>query len=98
MYIKSKIKVTYNLSELYNSEEWLRGQIIDSIDRYYTDEVEIFNKNFSKSKMLTRVDSSDDSIIGSSAEISLVREADNFFKTPMAGISFHNANKKGVSQ
>ncbi|AFQ22629.1 baseplate wedge subunit [Stenotrophomonas phage IME13] len=95
MYIKSKIKVTYNLSELYNSEEWLRGQIIDSIDRYYTDEVEIFNKNFSKSKMLTRVDSSDDSIIGSSAEISLVREADNFFKTPMAGISFHNAISKG---
>lgn len=95
MYIKSKIKVTYNLSELYNSEEWLRGQIIDSIDRYYTDEVEIFNKNFSKSKMLTRVDSSDDSIIGSSAEISLVREADNFFKTPMAGISFQNAISKG---
>lgn len=95
MYIKSKIKVTYNLSELYNSEEWLRGQIIDSIDRYYTDEVEIFNKNFSKSKMLTRVDSSDDSIIGSSAEISLVREADNFFKTPMAGISFQNALVKG---
>lgn len=95
MYIKSKIKVTYNLSELYNSEEWLRGQIIDSIDRYYIDEVEIFNKNFSKSRMLTRVDASDDSIIGSSAEISLVREADNFFKTPMAGISFQNAISKG---
>lgn len=95
MYVKSKIKVTYNLSELYNSEEWLRGQIIDSIDRYYIDEVEVFNKNFSKSKMLTRVDSSDDSIIGSSADISLVREADNFFKTPMAGISFQNALVKG---
>lgn len=96
MYIKSKIKVTYNLSELYNSEEWLRGQIIDSIGRYYIDEVEVFNKNFSKSKMLTRVDGSDDSIIGSSADISLVREIDNFFKTPMSGISFQNAVVKGT--
>ncbi|APU02195.1 baseplate wedge subunit [Aeromonas phage SW69-9] len=95
MYVKSKIKVTYNLSELYNSEEWLRGQIIGSIDRYYIDDVEVFNKNFSSSKMLTRVDATDDSIIGSSADISLVREVDNFFKTPMAGISFQNGMKKG---
>ncbi|UOX40530.1 baseplate wedge protein [Aeromonas phage AhFM11] len=98
MYIKSKIKVTYNLLELSNSEEWLRGQIFDSIDRYYIDEVEVFNKNFSSSKMLTRVDATDDAIIGSSATIALVREVDNFFKTPMAGISFQNKLLPGTVQ
>lgn len=96
MYIKSRIKVTYNLAELYNSEEWLRGEIINSIDRYYIDDVELFNRSFSSSKMLTRVDATDDSIIGSSASISLVREVDNFFKTPMAGISFQNGMTKGT--
>ncbi|QBX32834.1 baseplate wedge subunit [Aeromonas phage Asfd_1] len=98
MYIKSKVKVTYNLLELYNSEEWLRGQIFGSIDRYYIDEVEVFNKNFSTSKMLTRVDATDDAIIGSSATISLVREIDNFFKAPMAGISFQNKLVAGTVQ
>lgn len=94
LYVKQDIKVTYNLSELDNSEEWLKGKIIDAIDRYYINEVEIFNKSFSKSKMLTNVDAVHDSIIGSSAELNLVREIDNFYKAPMSGISFLNQIKQ----
>lgn len=90
LYIVQKIKVTYDISKLIESEEWLRGQVISSIDKYYTDNVEIFNKSFSVSKMLAYVDNSDVSIIGSEAEIQLLRELDNYYSAPMSGIHFLN--------
>ncbi|MGZ7215536.1 hypothetical protein ACXWOG_10080, partial [Streptococcus pyogenes] len=65
-------------------------QVISSIDSYYTDNVEIFNKSFSVSKMLTYVDQSDTSIIGSEADIKLLREIDNYYSAPMSGIHFLN--------
>ncbi|QDH49019.1 baseplate wedge subunit [Pantoea phage Phynn] len=90
LYVVQKIKVTYDISKLVESEEWLRGQVISAVDRYYTDNVEIFNRSFSKSKMLTYVDNADVSIIGSSASIQLLRELDNYYSAPMAGIHFLN--------
>ncbi|UQJ95056.1 baseplate wedge subunit [Klebsiella phage CPRSA] len=60
------------------------------IHSYYTDNVEIFNKSFSVSKMLTYVDQSDTSIIGSEADIKLLREIDNYYSAPMSGIHFLN--------
>ncbi|EOK1781353.1 baseplate wedge subunit, partial [Shigella sonnei] len=65
----------------------------DKIDRYYTEDVEIFNSSFAKSKMLTYVDDADHSIIGSSATIQIVREVQNFYKTPEAGIKYNNQIK-----
>ncbi|WWQ13030.1 baseplate wedge protein [Morganella phage vB_Mm5] len=90
LFIRQDIKVTYNINTLAESEEWLKGSITESIDKYYKDNVEIFNKSFSKSKMLTYVDDSDISIIGSSANIKLIREIENYYTTPMIGISFLN--------
>lgn len=90
LFLKHNIKVTYALNKLQESEQWLKGQIIDQIDNYYTNEVEIFNKSFAKSKMLTYVDNADHSIIGSNAEITMVREIDNFYSTPEAGIKYYN--------
>lgn len=90
LYIVQSVKVTYDISKLTESEEWLRGQVISSIDSYYTDNVEIFNKSFSVSKMLTYVDQSDTSIIGSEADIKLLREIDNYYSAPMSGIHFLN--------
>lgn len=96
LYIKQNIKVSYSINDLSESEQWLRGAVIDQIDAYYTDEVEIFNQTFSKSKMLARIDKADVSVIGSSAEIEMVREIDNFYKAPMAGIKFLNQYKIGI--
>lgn len=90
LYIVQKIKVTYDLSKLIESEEWLKGQVISAIDSYYTENVEIFNRSFSKSKMLTYVDAADISILGSSASISLLRELNNYYSAPMSGIHFLN--------
>ena len=93
LFIKTNLKVTYALNKLQESEQWLEGQIIDKIDRYYTEDVEIFYSSFAKSKMLTYVDDADHSIIGSSATIQIVREVQNFYKTPEAGIKYNNQIK-----
>lgn len=93
LFIKTNLKVAYALNKLQESEQWLEGQIIDKIDRYYTEDVEIFNSSFAKSKMLTYVDDADHSIIGSSATIQIVREVQNFYKTPEAGIKYNNQIK-----
>lgn len=93
LFIKMNIKVTYALNKLQESEQYLEGQIINKIDRYYIEDVEIFNSSFAKSKMLTYVDDADISIIGSSATIQMVREVQNFYKTPEAGIKYNNQIK-----
>lgn len=90
MYIKHDINVQYRLNSLIESEEWLRGQVVDSIDRYYIENVEIFNKSFHASKILSYIDNADQSILGSTIDIKLIREESNFYRTAMAGISFLN--------
>ncbi|QPI13960.1 baseplate wedge subunit [Serratia phage 4S] len=90
LFLTHNIKVTYSVNKLAESEQWLEGKVIDAIDKYYINEVETFNKSFAKSRMLTYVDNADISIIGSQAEIGMVREVDNFFKTPSAGIKYYN--------
>lgn len=90
LFLKHNITVTYQLNKLQESEQWLRQQVIDKIDSYYTEDVEIFNASFAKSKMLSYIDNADHSIIGSKATISMVREIDNFYATPESGIKYYN--------
>ncbi|ALY07050.1 baseplate wedge subunit [Vibrio phage vB_VmeM-32] len=90
LFVKSKTNVTYSLNDLAKTEEWLRGKVLDSIDEYYTNEVEMFGKGFFLSKMHGYVDDSDISILGTQSTIELVRESDNFIKTGSIGINFLN--------
>lgn len=96
LFLKHNVKVTYDLNKLIESEQWLRGRVIDQMDKYYRDEVEIFNKSFHKSKMLTYIDAADTSILGSSATISMIREITNFYNTPMIGIKYYNSMNNGT--
>ncbi|MGL4522763.1 MAG: baseplate wedge subunit [Bacilli bacterium] len=90
LYVKHDVTVQYRINNLSESEEWLRGKVVDSIDRYYTENVEIFNRSFHSSKMMTYIDDAHVSILGSKMNIRLIREESNFYKTPMAGIKFMN--------
>lgn len=94
LFIRQRIKVSYALNKLQESEQWLENKIIDQIDTYYRDEVEIFNSQFSKSKMLTYVDDANISILGSSATIDLVREVVNYYTLPESGIKYYNQINK----
>ncbi|CAL1778099.1 baseplate wedge subunit [Acinetobacter phage vB_AbaM_PhT2] len=93
LFIKHNIRVTYAINKLQESEQWLESRILDQIDRYYIEDVELFNKSFAKSKMLTFIDNADHSIVGSSASIQLVREIQNFYVTPESGIKYYNTVK-----
>lgn len=95
IYVKHNIKVSYKLGKMPESEEWLKGKVVEQIDRYYTENVEQFGKSFHTQKLLKYIDDTHYSILGSTCDIQLVREIDNYFKTPASGIQFYN-NIKGT--
>lgn len=95
LYVKSNVKVTYSLTGLVQTEEWLQGQVLDAIDRYYVEEVEIFNRGFYTSKLNSRVDAADASVLGTTTSIGLVREVENFYTSPMIGIKYLNKLVEG---
>lgn len=90
LFIKQKIKVTYDLNRLEGTEQWLRGKVIEKIAEYYDNDVESFDKSFHVSRMTSFIDKSDISILGSTATIQLIRELTSFMTTPMSGIKFYN--------
>ncbi|MGL6228673.1 MAG: baseplate wedge subunit [Culicoidibacterales bacterium] len=94
LYVTKNVNVTYSINDLSQTQEWLQGQVLDSIDRYYTEQVEIFNKGFYTSKMNGYVDNADVSILGTTTSIGLVREEENYFTSPMNGINFLNELKE----
>lgn len=94
IHIKHNIKVSYKLGKMPESEEWLKGQVMKSIDRYYTENVESFGKSFHTSKLMKYIDDTHYSILGQTCDIQMVREIDNYFKSPASGIVFYN-NIKG---
>lgn len=90
MFIKQKVKVTYDLNKLEGTEQWLNGKVIERIGEYYDNDVESFDKSFHVSRMTTFIDKADVSVLGSTVEIQMVRELDAFMTTPMAGIKYFN--------
>ena len=96
LYVTKHVNVTYSINDLSQTQEWLQGQVLDAIDRYYTEQVEIFNKGFYTSKMNGYVDNADVSILGTTTTIGLVREEENYFTSPMSGINFLNPLTEGT--
>lgn len=94
LYVTKNVNVTYSINDLSQTQEWLQGQVLDAIDRYYTEQVEIFNKGFYTSKMNGYVDNADISILGTTTTIGLVREEENYFTSPMSGVNFLNPIKE----
>lgn len=90
LYINHNVTVNYRSGSLPEGADYLKTRIVDAISDYYNENVEIFNKDFHVSKMLTYVDNCNQSVLGSSCKIELVKELVNFYKTPMAGITFAN--------
>ncbi|ADM80180.1 baseplate wedge subunit [Aeromonas phage phiAS5] len=95
LYVKSNVKVTYAMNNLSQTEEWLQGKVLDAIDRYYIEEVEIFNRGFYTSKLNGRIDDADISILGTTTSIGLVREVENFYSSPMIGVKYMNQVTNG---
>lgn len=90
IHLKHQIKCSYKLGQMPESEEWLKGQILKQIDKYYTENVESFGKQFHTSKLLKYIDDTHYSILGQTCDVELVREIENYFRSPSSGISFYN--------
>ncbi|URC15358.1 baseplate wedge subunit [Paraglaciecola Antarctic GD virus 1] len=78
MFIEHSIEVDYRLDQLKTNEGSLEDAIINSIDTYYNNSVEEFNKSFHLSKLLAFVDNSNPAILGSSAKIKMIKENGDF--------------------
>lgn len=97
-FITHDLVVNYRTGSLSEGADYLKSQIIAGIEKYYYNEVEIFNASFHVSKMLSYVDESHDSILGSRCTIKMAKELSTFTQTPMAGASFNNPiNERGVT-
>lgn len=90
LYVDHRLTVNYRIGSLPEGTDYLKSQIVQAISNYYDTEVEIFNQSFHVSRMLKYVDESHISVLGSKCDIFLIRELINFYKTPMAGVSFMN--------
>lgn len=90
IFISKNINIKYDVNKLQESEQWLRSKVVEKIDRYYIEEVEIFNKSLSKSKLLSYIDSANNSILGSKVDMRIVKEYDNFYTSPDEGVKFYN--------
>jgi len=92
LYINHYINANYVASSVPQGTAFLKNQIIDSIDTYYTDKVESFGGAFHTSKSLQYIDSSNSAILGSNINISLIFEVPGVYltNTPQNGVSFMN--------
>lgn len=95
LFIRHDINVSYNPIELNESRDWLDTKIRDNVFDYYKEEIEIFGNQLHKSKLLAKIDSTDQSVKGSSANLSLVREVSNYYQTSYKGIQFFNEILQG---
>ncbi|CAM0001180.1 baseplate wedge subunit [Vibrio phage D479] len=90
LYIRHNLRVNYRIGSLSEGADYLKSAITAAISEYYSREVEIFEASYHTSRMLSFVDASHASILGSRCDISLIREIETFSQTPMAGTSFLN--------
>lgn len=74
MFIEHNIEVDYRIDQLKSNEGSLEDNVVGSINSYYDNNVEEFNKSFHLSKLLAFVDNSNSAILGSSATIKLIKE------------------------
>ena len=74
IFIDHTIEVDYDVNQLKITQQQLKQNIINQIQLYYTENVATFSDGFHVSKLLPYIDGTDDSILGSSCDIGVVKE------------------------
>lgn len=74
IFMNHSIEVDFDPNLLDISEQQLRQNIIDSIEKYYVENITTFNSSFHNSKMMTAVDATHQSILGTACDIDIVKE------------------------
>ena len=91
IYVNHFINVNYTPSAVPEGSAFLIDQITNSLDKYYTDQVELFGGAYHTSRALTSIDNCNDSILGSYMTITIVLEIDGeYFISPAKGYDLMN--------
>jgi len=72
--------VRFNSTQTTRGEEDLRSSVINSIIQYGTNNLSEFNKDFRYSKLLTTIDSTDESILSNNTKIRMIKEIAPFIQ------------------
>lgn len=90
LFIEHTIEVDYRVTELNVSEDELYNGIMAQVSQYYGDNITAFSSSFHVSKLLAYIDNTNDAILGSACSIRMVKEQEDNYLTPSAGIGFLN--------
>ena len=91
LYVNHFVNVNYTPSAVPQGTAYLRDQITNALDKYYTDEVELFGGAYHTSRALTAIDNCNDSILGSYMTITIVLEVNgDIVASPAIGLDLMN--------
>ena len=90
LFIEHNIEVDYKVTELNVSEDELFNSILGQVAQYYSDNITAFASSFHVSKLLAYIDNTNTAILGSACDIRMIKEQEDNYLTPAAGIDFLN--------
>jgi hypothetical protein len=90
IFIEKTVSVDYKVVELAVSEDQLISSLMQSIEKYYNENITTFAASFHVSKLLSYIDNTATAVLGSRCSIRLVKELEDNYLTPTTGINFLN--------
>ena len=90
LFVEHTIDVDYKVTELNVSEDELYNSILTQVGKYYSDNITAFSSSFHVSKLLAYIDNTNTAILGSACMIRMIKEQEDNYLTPAAGIDFLN--------
>lgn len=90
LFVEHAIEVDYKVTELNVSEDELFNSILSQVAQYYSDNITAFASSFHVSKLLAYIDNTNTAILGSACDIRMIKEQEDNYLTPAAGIDFLN--------
>lgn len=90
LFIEHTAEVDFRVTELNVSEDELYNSILSSIQNYYNDNITAFSSSFHVSKLLAYIDDTNPAILGSACAIRMIKEMEDNYLTPSAGVDFLN--------
>lgn len=90
LFVEHKLQVDYKVTELNVSEDELFNSILTQVAQYYSDNITAFSSSFHVSKLLAYIDKTNTAILGSACDIRMIKELEDNYLTPSAGVDFLN--------
>ena len=92
--IEVKSNVTYNVNETTNNENSIQTIVEDTISTFDTDNLSKFNKTFRQSKLIEKINESDDSILSNELSTRMIKEINPVLNQGFTDtVSFFNSLK-----